>query len=64
MYIYGSISWGAITNGWDSATPDVCIHDATSWVGFDQIRPGTAFTEGLYLLEYNQNTNKVSMVKK
>ena len=62
LYIYGSISWGDIVNGWTSATPSVCVLD-TSWEGFNQIRAGADLTEGVYLLEYNANTQKVSMTR-
>ena len=62
LYIYESVSWGAIVNGWSSATPSVCVLD-TSWEGYNQIKAGPDLAEGVYLLEYNANTKKVSMKK-
>ena len=61
LYIYESVSWGAIVNGWSSATPSVCVLD-TSWEGYNQIKAGPDLAEGVYLLEYNANTKKVSMI--
>jgi len=60
LYMYGSIAWGDAINGWTSATPDVCVVD-TSWEPHHQIKPADGFIPGKYILEYNKNTNTISM---
>ena len=60
LYMYGSISWGDAINGWTSKTPDICVVD-DSWAEHHQIRQGSGFVDGLYVLEYDRNNNTVAM---
>lgn len=60
--VYTNYAWGALVKDWKSGSPDLLV-PMSDWGYYGKQNTEKPFTPGVYLVEYNNTTNTVTLSK-